>query len=330
MSGMREVARVDTVVSSEPDDLLVLAASWEQRCLGLAQKLEDYQCSNVLMTIYDGMSKKREDNIKKLRRVLPAFGRLTELAATHCSPIDNVRDTIDFIRKLKLNRIPRITLDVSCFTRKHLLQLLQGLELAGFLQNCNLHHTEPLDYHTQDNDAMTEGVSSVKAIETFGGEIRPSRDSLLILFLGFEGRRALAFLENLEPNRTIAVIPDPPYRDDWKGRAEAQHHYLLSCLPPGLQFTSHSLVPGSTEELLRRISKDPVFSPKKYNYFIGPMGTKAQVVGLYRYWRRNRGAMTVVYASPIRYKEERADFPPGRTWLIERTCDWPLLGEGNR
>jgi hypothetical protein len=330
MNAVHEISKVATVAKQEPDDLLILAASWEQRCLGLPQKLADYRCSHVLMTIYDGHSKKREENIKKLRKILPKVGRLKELEAKHSSPIENVRKTIEFIRKLKLQRTPRITLDASSFTRKHLLQLLQGLDMANLLGDCHIYHTEPQDYHTQDNESMSEGISSIKTIETFGGEIRPSRDSLLILFLGFEGRRALAFLENLEPNRTIAVIADPPYRMDWKGRAEAQHRYLLSCLATGALFRSHSLLPASTEELLQTIAKDPAFSPAKYNYFVGPMGTKAQVVGLYRYWRQHRGALTVVYASPVRYKEERADFPPGRTWLVDRTQDWPTVGKGTR
>ncbi len=330
MKIIAETKIVNVVEESEPDDFLILAASWEQRCLGLAQKLAGYRCAHVLMTIYDGRSEKRAENIKKLRKILPKIGRLKELEATHSSPIENVRETIEFIRKLKLKRLPRITLDASSFTRKHLLQLLQGLDLANLLGACHIYHTEAQNYHTQDNESMSEGVSSIKAIETFGGEIRPSRDSLLIIFLGFEGRRALAFWENLEPNRTIAVIPDPSYRGDWKGRAESQNHYLLSCLPAGAIFRSHSLVPDSTEELLMKISREPAFSKVKYNYFIGPMGTKAQTVGLYRYWRQNRGALTIVYASPVRYKEERADYPPGRTWLIDRTQEWPPVEKDKR
>jgi hypothetical protein len=325
MSISCEIDQVVPVDKSHPDDVLIIAASWEQRCLGLPRKMRNDSCRHVLMSIYDGESQKREQNVKQLRELLPKIGEVTELDAKHGSPIENVRKTIEFIRNLRLNRMPRITLDVSSFTRKHLLQLLQGLELAGFLGNCNLYHTEALDYHTQDNDSMSEGVSSVKAIETFGGEIRPSRDSLLILFLGYEGRRALASLENLEPNRTIAVIPDPPSRDDWKGRAEAQHHYLLSCLPAGVRFKSHALLPSSSEELLQEISRNPAFSPAKYNYFVSPMGTKAQLVGLYRYWRRHPGELTVVYASPGRYREERADFGPGPTRLIDQTRDWPPL-----
>ena len=330
MNATLEISQVATVKNSEPDDLLILAASWEQRCLGLPKKMANYQCSHILMTIYDGKSKKREENIRKLRKILPKIGRLSELEAKHTNPIENVRQTIEFIRKLKLKRTPRITLDASSFTRKHLLQLFQGLDLAGLLGDSHIYHTEPQDFHTQDNDAMAEGISSIKAIETFGGEIRPSRDSLLILFLGYEGRRALAFLENLEPNRTIAVVADPPYRKEWRGRSEAQNRYLLSCLPKNSIFRSDSLLPKSTEELLKRISKDAGFSPTKYNYFVGPMGTKAQVVGLYRYWRQNRGALTVIYASPVRYKEERADYPPGRTWLIERTQEWPPVEKDKR
>jgi len=330
MNTIQDINCIEPVNVSHPDDLLITAASWDQRCLGVPTKLSKYSCQHVLMSIYDGRSEKREANIKQLDEILQKAGKLIKLEAEHSNPIENVCRTIEFIRDLKLTRTPRITLDVSSFTRKHLLQLLQGLELAGFLGNCNLYHTEPEDYHTQDNDVLAEGVSSVKAIETFGGEVRPSRDSLLILLLGFEGRRASALLENLEPNRTIVVIPDPPYRDDWKGRSELQHHYLLSTLPLESRFTSHSLQPSSTEELLQRISQGPEFPSAKYNYFVGPLGTKAQLVGLYRYWRRNRGTLTVVYASPVRYKQERADYPPGRTWLIDRTHDWPAIGEKKR
>jgi hypothetical protein len=61
----------------------------------------------------DAYSKKREENINKLREILPNFGRLSEIEAKHNSPIENVRQTVDFIRSQNLGRAPRIMLDAS-------------------------------------------------------------------------------------------------------------------------------------------------------------------------------------------------------------------------
>lgn len=325
MTSAPEIEQVTTVRAGQPDDLLIVAASWEQRCLGLPQRLSNYKCAHILMTEYDGVSAKRAENIEKLRAIFHNIAPVKVIEATHANPLRNVRETVAFMRGLKLRHTPRITFDVSTFTRKHLLQLLQGLDSAGVLGDCHIYHTEPKDFHTQDNEPIAEGVSSIKAIETFGGEVRPSRDSLLILFLGYEGRRALALFENLEPNRTLAVVAHPPYRENWAGRTEAQNRFLLSCLSHQAVYRSHSLVPESTEALLQGIANDPAQAPTKFNYFIGPLGTKAQIVGIYRYWRLHRGEFTIIYASPVRYREERADYPPGRTWLIDRTEAWPAL-----
>jgi hypothetical protein len=185
-----------------------------------------------------------------------------------------------------------------------------------------LYYTEPADYHTQDDEPISQGVSSVRAVETFSGRNTPSNDSLLVLFLGYEGRRALALWEHLEPNVTLAVIADPPYRREWQDRVETQNRYLLSCLPREQVFKSHSLDPEDSERLLGRLISEPQYSIDKYKYTVAPLGTKPQTLGLYRFWRKNRGLVTVMYASPVRYREERATFSAGRTWLMERCEEW--------
>lgn len=219
-------------------------------------------------------------------------------------------------------RQPRISIDISTFTRKHLLQLLQGLDLAGMLNTCQFFHTEPTDYHTYDDEPIAQGISSIKAIETFAGHNNPSCDSVLVLFLGYEGRRAQALWEYLEPNITFAVVPHPPYKTEWQHRTETQNRYLLSCLDKERVLTSHSLKPPDTERLLSNLIYSEQYSATRYNYLIAPFGTKAQVLGVYRFWRRHLGLATVMYASPVRYKEEQATYPFGRTWLLDSSIWW--------
>src|SRR5262249_922813 len=154
------------------------------------------------------------------------------------------------------NRAPRISLEISTFTRKHLLLLLSGLDHAGLLRNCQIVYTEPQDYQTHEDEAAATGISAIETIPTFPGSNRPSKNLLLVMFLGYEGRRTLALWEHLEPHSTVAVIADPPYRPEWCGRTELQNRYLLSCIPPTNILHSHSLYPNESEVLLERLTQD--------------------------------------------------------------------------
>jgi hypothetical protein len=317
-----DIKEVTPVFPTLPDHAFLLAASWEERCLGATRKLGHYECRRVILSVYDGPSDLRAKHLVELHDRLARVAPVTRIDVRRADPIPAVRQTLAAISELDHSSPPRLTIDVSTFTRKHLLQLLQGLDLEGYLAHCHLLHTEPLDYPTQDNEPVGLGISSVRAIETLAGRNTPSRESLLILFLGYEGRRALALWEHLEPHVTVVVIPDPPYRENWVGRTEAQNRYLLSCVSKDRVFRSHSLVPAATEQLLHDLVHGGTYGAERYNYLVAPLGTKAQTVGAYRFLRRHPGLATVMYARPIRYREHLATFPPGRTWLIDQTSTW--------
>jgi hypothetical protein len=224
---------------------------------------------------------------------------------------------------------PRLSIDITTFTRKHLLQLLHGLDLQGLLQRCRFFFTESDDYDTRDDEPVAQGITNVRAIETFAGRNQPSRDSLLVLFLGYEGRRALALWEHLEPNVTLVVIPDPPYRPEWHGRTEAMNQYLLSCLAESRLLRASAMEPADTEALLARLASSDEFSLARFNYRLAPVGPKPQVLGLYRFWRTHRGRVTVMYAAPVRYREEHPIFPPGRSWFVDDSSDWTAKNHGH-
>jgi hypothetical protein len=305
----------------DEDDALLLAASWEERCLGLVRRFRDYHVSQVIVTEYDGPSERRALHLTELRDRLAAVGRVSVIPALHRDPLGNVRDTLALL-STTVGSSPRLSIDITTFTRKHLLQLLHGLDLGGLLQHCRFFFTESDDYDTRDDEPVAQGITDVRAIETFAGCNRPSRDSLLVLFLGYEGRRALALWEHLEPNVTLVVIPDPPYRPEWEGRTEAMNQYLLSCLAEDRVLRASAMEPTDTEGLLNRLVTSTEFGLHRFNYRVAPVGPKPQVIGLYRFWRRRRGSITVMYAAPVRYREEYPIFSPGRSWLVDSSMGW--------
>jgi hypothetical protein len=314
--------RMTTVEPFLEDHALIVSASWEERCLGLARRLGDYRCKAAVLSIYDTPSAKREGYISELSDHLSRVSsrNVHRIPANHGNPLGNVRNIIQTIQSIDAK--PRLTIDVSTFTRKHLLLLLQGLDHAGLMANSQFCHTEPADFDTQDDEPISQGISSVRVIETYIGHNQPSRDSLLILFLGYEGRRALALWEHLEPNVTLPVIPDPPYKEEWRNRTETQNCYLLSYLPKENIQRSHSLDPSDTESLLNRLAASETYNTQRFNYRIAPLGTKAQTLGIYRFCRNHLGLATVMYASPVKYREERSKYPVGRTWLVDQSMLW--------
>ena len=317
-----EVSAFQAVDPESADDALILAASWEDRCLGLPRRSFSYRCKTVYMTVYEGQNDLREKNIRELEPLLRGFGKLERMPAMRQDPLGSVRSLIERLQALTPNREPKISIEISTFTRKHLLLILNGLDHAGLLGNCRLYYTEPLDYQTHEDEAAATGISAVETIQTLSGSNRPSKNSLLIMFLGFEGRRALALWEHLEPHLTIAVIPDPPYHLDWIGRTELQNRYLLSCIPPANVYHSDALRPTDSEELLERLIADPQFSPEVFDYWIAPLGTRPQMIGTYKFWRERVGFANIVYASPVRYRPEYRTIAAGRSWLIENTASW--------
>lgn len=319
----QQINEAPTVKDGEPDDVLILAASWEERCLGLVRRLgKSYACNRIALTVYDGKNKLREKHIEELASRLQLVGDVKKVDALHSNPLVNVREIVDLVNYTVGQRKPRISIDISTFTVRHLLQLLHGLDLAGMLSNAQFFHTEPDEYNLHDGEPIAHGISEVKSIETFSGRHHPSRDSLLVLFLGYESKRALALWEHMEPNITQVVIPDPPYRPEWIGRAKEENRYLLSCLPEDNVYKSHSLDPAETEDLLINLVESKRYNANIYNYRIAPVGTKAQTLGIYRFWRRHPGLATIMYATPLKYKNEEDTYPPGRTWLIDRSDNW--------
>src|SRR5687767_5357362 len=90
-----EVDSVETWIPGEADDTPVLAASWEERCLGVASKLSpSYSAQHVLMTVYDGESSLRKRHITKLIETLTSRGEMHEVPARHANPIKNVRELV--------------------------------------------------------------------------------------------------------------------------------------------------------------------------------------------------------------------------------------------
>jgi hypothetical protein len=125
-----------------------------------------------------------------------------------------------------------IVVDVSVLTKRHLLLLLQWLDDCGWWDRLWIVYSEPDEYEIEGHLPLSFGVSCVLQLPGFSSSPNPSRPLHAVMFLGYEGDRAFATYELLQPQTTTVVIPDPPFRQCWKGRTEAQNKNLLAAVRP--------------------------------------------------------------------------------------------------
>ena len=310
--------QIDTLqayCTDAPDSCLIIFSSPEARCLGIAQRLEKYDVEEVcIIRIVDEESPAREKNIRELRSLCEGVAPVAECQFKHSDPIYGLdRLTSIVLRPSARSRV--VSVDISTFPRKALLLTLRALERSGFPIHFRILYSEPGEYSATVERPLSYGLKQVRVVPTFVAPYAAKGEHVLIVFLGFERDRALGLWQSIEPHKTIAVVGRPAYRHEWEGIAEALNAPLLR----GLEDTNVRYVdprnPVATYEFLRKEITEGSW-PSGTNFFIAPIGTKPQVVGLYSFLRDFEGAATVVYASPIAHNHEYISHGIGQTWEL--------------
>ena len=184
-------------------------------------------------------------------------------------------------------------------------------------ENTKIVYSEPQQYLADINTPLSFGIKKVGIIPTFKGRYNPQEELKLILFLGYEGDRALALLENIEPHKTIFVIPKPAFYPEWEGVTEELNRAILSLAERSSIFYSHSQDPNSTYDLLKKII-DPLDSDNIDNWYIAPLGTKLQAIGVYYFVSEYPEIASVIYGTPIKHNEKSFSEGIGKTFEVAK------------
>lgn len=323
------ITNLEPIDKIKPDDFLILSSSYEDRCISLAQKTKYYNAKNIFINVYLNRHRKRDNNLKELHRVLEKKGKIQNINAETNNPLAGVNRMLYYIKSLSKSNDPTISLDISCFTRKHLLQLLNCLDTNNYLQRTKFYYSQPLNYPIEFQKPHAIGIDSISEIETLNGENLSSKDTLLILFLNFEGKRALALWQELQPHVTIPIIPYPSIKPEWDNSIQSQNKLLLSTLNYGTNTVEKisPIDPNETKEILLNITKgnysNEIIKHNNYNYIIGALGTKPQILGIYKFWRISPFTTSIVYPAPIKYiPNDNFVSETENIWCIDSSQNW--------
>ena len=185
--------------------------------------------------------------------------------------------------------------------------------LKGTVRALSYIYTEPTEYRfaasSVEDDAFetalfdlsdrTKGVSPLPYFVNLLGPESFDENAVFVPLLGFEGRRALNLLNELDPKppEVIPIVGLPGYRMEFPT-------YTIACNDGFFRETrSHGSIryaaandPFAARDVLRVILED---IPDKYLY-VAPIGTRPHAVGALMFADENRDRTEILFDHPVR------------------------------
>jgi hypothetical protein len=282
--------------------------------------MNGWKPAHAIIFHYDDENPKREEHHQQMEEDLRAVGVTgRSLPFTEGSAVKSLHDNIRVLKEvLGSNPSQPIVFDISVFTKRHLLMMLRWLDDESCWNRLWIVYSEPDDYDVSKYIPLSFGLSTLQQIPGFGACPDLSRPVHLALFLGYEGDRALAVYEHLQPMQTTLAVPHPPFRASWEGRTERFNADLLGLVGGQTTEKVDAIDPENVHVALSRI-----FGPEDKRSpcakIICPLGTKPQTVGIYSYVRSCVDVPAIVYASPLRHNHDLFSHGVGSTWILKQT-----------
>jgi hypothetical protein len=299
---------------------LLTCSSHEERCRGLLAQLGAWRPIETVIFHYDDENPRREENHKFMEETLRTLGVNTSgLKFTEANAVKSLLDNMARLHELLASRKDAsIVLDISVFTKRHLLMMLRWLDDESYWDRLTVVYSEPEDYDVSQYIPLSFGLASLQQIPGFSACPDLSRPVHLVLFLGYEGDRALAVYEHVQPMQTTLLIPFPPFKPSWIGRTEKFNSDLLAVVGAELTVNVDSIDPDATYAALEGILGDRM-KRGQHAKIVCPLGTKPQTLGIYSYVRNCIDPPAVLYASPLRHNHEFFSHGVGKSWILRRT-----------
>lgn len=312
-----ELKMITTWETNKPDELFICWGSPEERCKGSITKLSsDYKSRNLFIMRYtDHENEDRRKNIEYIKKRLKNVGKIEELKINEDNPLPMIKEIVQKMENLvKSTENPKIVIDISNPIKWHLLILLKLLDLRNLLDKIRFLYTEPRDYCINLFQPLSFGIREIFPIPTYYGNYDFSKEDLLILMLGYEGSRAMALYENVDPTETLLLVANPSYHPEWENRTEKMNKEIINIVGSSKIKNIHSRNPLLVAMQLHEILSDRKYT--KYNHIISPLGTKPQTLGLYSFLATNPLNTILLYGAPLRHNELFYSYGIGRTWEL--------------
>lgn len=261
------------------------------------EKLFDFALSFGDPSSEIGRSKKWKENKFILDEFLSKYSKqYLRVATTLKNPIDiclHLRRILDQ-ELIEIHKSFTI-IDITSFPKTTLLATLNEL----FLRKAQglIYYVEPKDYELP----FSIGARYYGLLPFFGRSYNPNKKRILWVILGFEGLRAYATWNNIEPDETVTFTGEPFFPNArWQYISKKENELLLSCPKVKEDYISF----WDPKEAINKL--ESVYEHyQEENIVIAPLGTKFSTIPV-AYFAQKKDNVFIAFSSAERETEHQS------------------------
>ena len=277
--------------------LYITSVSFEDRCLALAYDIaasDETEKQVVVLDFsgYDNVDPYLVNRAGVLQSLDRARCSVRTLHVSLASPLDGKRRLEGLINEA----CPaRVVLDISTLPRNYLFTICRLL--AESKLNTTIRYYKPEMYGRQ----LSRGVRRVQAIPGFEGDAVGVGATILLLILGFEGYKSVFAWEQIGASKTVALIGNPPYRQDFLEIAQCNNSELLDRLGNRADVRQlHTFDVVVAHDQLLKVYEELLRQHENVEVTICPLGTKPQSLAVFAF-AYHHPKVSVAYVSSLMY-----------------------------
>lgn len=304
-----------------PIDLFVCSASFEVRCLSIAENLDPRNVKAAIIAKNIPFADVVDDNFNLLMERFS--NKVRPLLVDSNDPVATADAIAAGLARTLTGGAKRVVVDITTFTHENLLMLYKvGTFALRTGDSVEFVYAPASDYSigdSPDEKWLSKGIREIRSVMGFPGAFVPSQSMHLIVLGGFEDFRALALIHEFEPALVSVGYGD---RTEYSTKPhqetnETKVRRLRSLVGDVNEFVFSCYDPLSTEKTLRKVAEFGA----NHNTVIAPMNTKISTLGAARFAVANE-VVQLCYAQPEIYNHRRYS-KPGTEFYRYSFDDYP-------
>jgi len=194
---------------TEDFDLLIVSASYEDRCLSLAKNIPFGKIKQAVIFYLDNCMDYLSGNLSHLKATLDKKDITNETVELfHNKPLDSSDRIIKYLDGYFENySVKSVIIDSTTFTHEMILVMLMLFKQRYKQINVTFSYSNAKDYDPQKDETnlsskkwLSKGIGDIRSIIGYPGDLLPTKQMHLIIIVGYEYDRALSIISEMEPN----------------------------------------------------------------------------------------------------------------------------------
>ena len=263
-------------------DLLICSASFERRCIPIPKALHEAVSrsgTEVLIGYNENYRDRVRENLELLNKIFPSAHPCALHTDDPILTADALMQGMDALWPKE--KRPRVSVDITAFTRESLLMLLQALWRRGSYCDVTLLYLRAKEYDVgsiEEQKWLSQGIREVRSVIGYPGDLLPTRPTHLIVLAGFERDRGIRLIADCEPSVVSLGVADPSDADtqDHQRTNEIRMREIRNLVAPVHEFQFSAYDPYRAADALKRQMEEV---QEETNTIIAPMNTKISTVG---------------------------------------------------